>query len=118
VAEVDRERLEPRALDAARFQAGLLESLGSVFGGEVNALGLDAAALASVRGEEGDVGPHPRFGGIVGGAERKRESQGDEKQEGQKSAARHGRLLGGWKKSMAILAMGSRKMETKCSTVW
>ena len=40
---------------ATRFQAGFLQLVSDVVGGLVDALGVDAAALALVGGEEGDV---------------------------------------------------------------
>ena len=81
----ERDRLEVRAALAERLEAGLLELVGEVVGGEELAAGAGAAALQPVAGQVGDVGLDAvgGDGGRVGlDAERRgREERGGEEWE-------------------------------------
>src|SRR6266404_3210531 len=59
------ERLEIAAVRPGRLQSGLLEMVGDKVGREIDSFGCDAPALTFVRGEEGDVLPHPLLDRLI-----------------------------------------------------
>src|SRR5438128_2998793 len=59
------ERLEIAAVRPGRLQSGLLEMVGDKVGREIDSFGGDAPALTLVRGEEGNVLPHPLLDRLI-----------------------------------------------------